>query len=91
MEMKPEARVACQVMLAVLFTALFITAIAFAGECRSFSLTGNVSEIFWVVAFVTDLLPCSWGRQSPLKLLWEKDVSEQSVYRRTNPSPWCGS
>ncbi|XP_037979340.1 C-type lectin domain family 2 member E-like [Motacilla alba alba] len=30
MEMKPEARVACQVMLAVLFTALFITAIAFA-------------------------------------------------------------
>ncbi|XP_077646395.1 C-type lectin domain family 2 member D6 isoform X1 [Lonchura striata] len=30
MEMKPEARVTCQVMLAVLFTALFITAIAFA-------------------------------------------------------------
>ncbi|NWR04508.1 CLC2E protein, partial [Paradoxornis webbianus] len=30
MEMKPEARVACQVMLAVLFTALLITAIAFA-------------------------------------------------------------
>ncbi|KAM4752500.1 uncharacterized protein ACIQIH_000814 isoform 3-T5 [Cyanocitta cristata] len=30
MEMKPEARVACQVMLAVLFTALFITAITFA-------------------------------------------------------------
>ncbi|KAF2978165.1 hypothetical protein EK904_007296 [Melospiza melodia maxima] len=32
MEMKPEARVACQVMLAVLFTALLITAIAFAVE-----------------------------------------------------------
>ncbi|XP_030824181.1 uncharacterized protein LOC115915166 isoform X1 [Camarhynchus parvulus] len=30
MEMKPEARVACQVMLAVLFAALLITAIAFA-------------------------------------------------------------
>ncbi|XP_068032129.1 C-type lectin domain family 2 member B-like isoform X2 [Anomalospiza imberbis] len=30
MEMKPEAHAACQVMLAVLFTALFITAIAFA-------------------------------------------------------------
>lgn len=59
MEMKPEARVACQVMLAVLFTALLITAIAFAGECQSFSLMSNVSEIFWVVAFVTDLLPCS--------------------------------
>ncbi|NXM70293.1 CLC2H protein, partial [Serilophus lunatus] len=30
LEMKPEARVACQVMLAVLFTALLLTAIAFA-------------------------------------------------------------
>ncbi|XP_023799380.1 C-type lectin domain family 2 member E-like isoform X3 [Cyanistes caeruleus] len=29
-EMKPEARVTCQVVLAMLFTALFITAIAFA-------------------------------------------------------------
>ncbi|OWK62755.1 C-type lectin domain family 2 member E [Lonchura striata] len=44
MEMKPEARVTCQVMLAVLFTALFITAITFAGECQGFNLTGNVSE-----------------------------------------------
>ncbi|XP_064259268.1 uncharacterized protein LOC135289525 isoform X2 [Passer domesticus] len=50
MEMKPEARVACQVMLAVLFTALFITAIAFAGECRSFSLT--------VQAFQPHAQPC---------------------------------
>ncbi|XP_062369759.1 C-type lectin domain family 2 member D-like isoform X2 [Cinclus cinclus] len=32
MEMKPEARVACQVMLAVLFTALLMTATAFAAE-----------------------------------------------------------
>lgn len=70
MEMKPEARVACQVMLAVLFTALLITAIAFAGECRSFSLTGNVSEMFWLVEFVKDLFPCSCGRQSPPKLLF---------------------
>lgn len=70
MEMKPEARVTCQVMLAVLFTALLITAIAFAGECQSFSLTGNVSQIFWVVAFLTDLFPCSCGRQSPAKLLF---------------------
>lgn len=23
--------------------------------------------------------------------LWEKDISEQSFYRRPNPSPWCGS
>lgn len=69
MEMKPEARVTCQVMLAVLFTALFITATVFAGECQSFSLTGNVSEIFLVAAFVADLLPCSWGRQSSPKLL----------------------
>lgn len=70
MEMKPEARIACQVMLAVLFTALFITAIAFAGECQSFCLTGSVSEILCVVAFVTDLLPCSGGRPNPPKLLF---------------------
>lgn len=70
MEMKPEARIACQVALAVLFTALLITAITFAGEYPSFSLMGNVSEIFWDVAFVADLFPCSWGRQSSPKLLF---------------------
>lgn len=43
LEMKPGARVACQVTVAVVFLVLLVTAIAFAGECRGAHHRDNVS------------------------------------------------
>lgn len=59
LEMKAEARVAFQVTMAVLFMALLVTAVTFAGEYRGFHLVGNVSEILRVVVQVPDPPPCS--------------------------------
>ncbi|KAI6060493.1 C-type lectin domain family 2 member E [Aix galericulata] len=41
--MKPGARVACRVTMAVVFLVLLVTAIAFAGECRGAHHGDNVS------------------------------------------------
>lgn len=41
--MKPGARVACRVTMAVAFLVLLVTAIAFAGECRGAHRGDNVS------------------------------------------------
>jgi len=57
LEVKPEARVACQVTMAVLFAALLVTAITFAGGYQGFRLMGNISEILWGIAQA----PCSQG------------------------------
>lgn len=43
LEMKPGARVACRVTMAVVFLVLLVTAIAFAGECRGAHHGDNVS------------------------------------------------
>lgn len=57
LELKAEARGACQVVIAALFVALLITAIAFAGEYQGFHLLGNVSEVLPVVAVSQIHLP----------------------------------
>lgn len=63
LEMKPGARVACRVTMAVAFLLLLVTAIAFAGECRGAHHGDNVS-----VPSKDSLGHCTWAKSSPVLL-----------------------